>query len=147
MGNDIPRAGTAGFIFLALQYTKNNLKIKEDLKRKNLTIRLALESTDFYPAALLDFKEGTIFIEALSKEECQDKSKWDAKMISTAEGFLAYFMGYIGTIRPMLTGKISAIGLLKLTKLIWFIKANQWFFGPNRSYAKGVFYRMYNHPN
>ncbi len=68
-------------------------------------------------------------------------------MVSTAEGFLSFFMNYIGTIRPMLTGQIKTVGMLKLVKLIWFIKANQWFFGPNRSFAKATFYRLLSFPN
>lgn len=138
------RSGTAAYLFLAMQYVKASPTIRQKLVKKNHHIRLVLEATDLYPAALIVFNGPNIHTEPISKSDCQDKSKWDCKMVAKAETFLNYFMGDLGAIRPMLFFKIKGVGMLTLTKLVWFIKENIKLFSPNRNFARAVFYSIYN---
>lgn len=138
------RSGTAAFLFLAMQYIKASPRIRQKLAKKNLHLRLVLEATDLYPGALIVFNGPHIHTEPISKADCQDKRKWDCKMIAKAETFLDYFMGKLGAIRPMIFFKIKGVGMLKLTKLVWFIKENIMLFSPNRNFAQAVFYSIYN---
>jgi hypothetical protein len=144
------RKGMAGYIFLAMQYVKNNSEIKAKLKKKNLHIRLALESPDFMPAALIVFDKGTVEVKSLSVATTANKSQWDVKMIAPAKVLLDYFIGRLGTLRPFLFFTIktdSIMGLIKLTSLIWYVKEQHKFFGTNRSYAEGVLAQLYHKKN
>jgi len=138
------RSGTAAFLFLAMQYVKASPIIRQKLAKKNHHLRLVLESTDLYPGALLVLNGSNIHTEAISKADCQDKSKWDCKMVAKAETFLAYFMGKLGAIRPLAFFKIKGVGMLKLTTLVWFIKENIKLFGTNVNFATAVFYSIFN---
>jgi hypothetical protein len=141
---NIEFSGMAGFLALAMQFIKTDKNVQRSLQQKHLKIRLVLETPDFLNSVLLKFTSEEVNPYPISVEHCQSSQYWDAKMTAPAKVFLDYFLGRIGVIRPFLTGKIKAKGMLNLMKLIWYIKANQRFFGANRSFADGVFYRMHN---
>ena len=138
-------SGNAAFIQLCMIQLKNARFVKEQLKKNDVVFKLVLNVPEFKPAALLEFKNQTIYVSPISDQDVNDKSKWDAKMTTDGVTLFRYFLGELGTIKPLfpIIGKIKAAGMLKLIKLVWFVKITQQFYSENTSFARAVFDKMY----
>lgn len=144
---DATRTGFAGFLILAQMYVRNTPAMQNSLKEHNVNLRLLLNAPDFPNPVLIYFHDHKIELISCSPEVSKIKSKWDARLTAPAEVFLEYFLGNMGIIRPLLLLKIkvdSLFSMLKLLKIIWFIKINIGFFQNNRTLARAVFWKMYH---
>ncbi|MHA1733144.1 MAG: hypothetical protein ACTSU5_14445 [Promethearchaeota archaeon] len=134
--------GMASFTLLALRYTTLVPEVKAALAKKNLKFRLILETPDFPPSALLEFRDGRVYISHASPELCADKSRWDGKLTANSEVLTDYFTGRLTAVRPLLFGKIKATRMLRLTKLLWFVKLTQKHLSGNRPFIYAVLHAL-----
>jgi aldehyde:ferredoxin oxidoreductase len=147
--NPLTLTGMSGFLTSALNYIKNTREVREGLNKRDLNIRVALIAPDLPNGALMVFKDHKIDVEPLGKEDWENPNKWDAKIEAEAQVFFDYFMGRIGTVRPVLFRKLVTTpfpsGAFKLLKILWFIKLAIKFYSNNTSLAEAMFYKFYNY--
>ena len=141
--SQLPRIGLAGFIFMSMNYMKNTKPMRENLAKKNLNFNMVLEATDYPYAALLKFHDHQLEIVAIDEPNLSDKSKWDVKIISTAPLFFDFFMDRLGTIRPILTGKLKLKKMLNILKVFWFVRLSLKFFNKHQSTSEAMFRKLY----
>ncbi|NHI94742.1 MAG: aldehyde ferredoxin oxidoreductase [Candidatus Lokiarchaeota archaeon] len=147
--NVLPLTGMSGFLASALNYVKNTSKIKNQLKKKNLNIKVALIAPDLPNGALLNFKDHKVELEPIGEADWENPNKWEVKIEGPAKVFFDYFMGRLGAVRPILFRKLTTtpypMGALKLLKILWFIKVCIQVYSNNTSQSEAMFYKFYNH--
>ena len=147
--NTLALTGMSGFLTSALNYIKNTKEVREGLIKHDLNVKVALIAPDLPNAALLVFKDQKVDVEPLGPEDWENHNKWDAKIEAPAKVFFDYFMGRLGTIRPVLFRKLVTTpfpsGAFKLLKVLWFIKLSIKFYSSNTSQSEAMFYKFYNH--
>jgi aldehyde:ferredoxin oxidoreductase len=147
--NPTALTGMSGFLTSALNYIKNTKQVSQGLIKHNLNIKVALIAPDLPNGALLVFKDQKIDVEPLGPEDWENHNKWDVKIEADAKVFFDYFMGRLGTVRPVLFRKIVTtpfpFGAFKLLKILWFIKLSIQFYSSNTSLSEAMFYKFYNH--
>ncbi|MHA1897630.1 MAG: hypothetical protein ACTSU2_09575, partial [Promethearchaeota archaeon] len=142
--------GQAGFIYLSLFHFQRRKIIRDNLKKRNLVFKLILRSNDFAPDVLLYFTPYEIKTYSMpttpsGANEDIHNFKYDAMMIADSETFVNYFIGRYGAIMPILTGKVKVKKMLKVMKLLWFIKEMHKYFKDNLPYAMGVYKTLYKY--
>ncbi len=139
----------SGFLTSALNYIKNTKTVRKGLEKHNLNIKVALIAPDLPNGALLVFKDKKVDVEPLGPEDWENPSKWDVKITGEAKVFFDYFMGRLGTVRPVLFRKLVTVpypfGAFKLLKILWFIKMSIKFYSSNTSQSEAMFYKFYNY--
>jgi len=148
INSNISYRGLAGFLYAAMSYVKNTVIIKNHLKKSNINLKLALIAPDFPNGALFIFKDKQLQILPLSKDDWENKDKWDVKIEGEAITFFNYFMNRLGLVRPIIFKKLKTTpylsGSLKLLKLLGFIKKCSIIFNNNASLSEAMFYKFYN---
>ncbi len=147
MTNQIPPySGTAGFLHAALFYVRNMPVIRKGLEKRNLDFKLALDEPGFRNAALMVFKDGDFRIVPLSDEDVDDSTKWDAKMSAPGRILFDFFLGEYPIIPTLVLGKVKVtpyfMGLLRLLKLLWFVKILRKIYNRNKSLSNAVYSKL-----
>lgn len=147
--NPLALTGMAGFLASAINYIKNTSALRKGLEKRNLNLKVALIAPDLPNGALLIFKDHGMDLEPLGESDWENPNKWDVKIEGDAKLFFDYFMGRLGTVRPVLFRKISATpfpgGAFKLLKILWFIKLCIKVYSSNISQSEAMFYKFYNY--
>ncbi len=131
------------FIQMTVRYLKYSREVRRELQERNVNVRFVVEAIDHMPGAMLTFKDKDITVTQLSKEDAQDKTKWDGKISGKGDIIFFYFLGDYGRVRPLLSGKLKPTRLIKLLKMDFFVRLAIAFFNENRSFAKAIYYKFY----
>lgn len=145
MQHILPLKGWSGFLKEAVKFIQNDKTGKIEIAKHNLQYRLILDTPDWPFSALLVFKDKTIKVFAVSESIMNDLENWDAKLTLPAPVALELFIGnFKPTIRSLFHGEVKIKKLLKLRKVLWFIKFSIQFYKNNRGLARSMFWKMYN---
>jgi len=136
------RTGLSRYLFLAISYLQNWEVLQNELKKRNLTFRLALYAPDWPKPCILYFHDKKLEVLPLLEEDMEDKTKWDAKVTASAENFLEYFLGGHAII-PILLMKLKVKGMLKIMKVLWFINLSLKFFATHQTFTRATFGKLF----